>query len=53
MIVDVEETTWVGTISHTGNYTGVGTHTFNGIPFETHKHIGVTSGNGTSGTPVP
>lgn len=53
MIVDVEETTWVGAISHTGNYTGVGTHTFNGIPFETHKHIGVTSGNGTSGTPVP
>lgn len=53
MIVDVEETTWVGAINHTGNYTGVGTHTFNGIPFETHKHIGVTSGNGTSGTPVP
>lgn len=53
MIVDVDETTWVGAINHTGNYTGVGTHTFNGIPFETHKHIGVTSGNGTSGTPVP
>lgn len=53
MIVDVDTTTWVGVINHTGNYTGTGTHTFNGIPFETHRHIGVTTGTGTSGTPVP
>lgn len=52
MIVDVDETTWVGAINHTGNYTGVGTHTFNGIPFETHRHLGVQTGTGTSGGPT-
>ena len=38
MIVDVDETTWVGNISHTGNYTGTGVQTFNGVVFSTHKH---------------
>lgn len=45
MIVDVEETTWVGNITHqgdyaqTGNYTLVGGQaTFNGVIFNTHRH---------------
>lgn len=50
MIVDVEETTWVGKIIHqgdyeqTGNYTLVGGQaTFNGIVFNTHKHLPLTT----------
>lgn len=38
MIVDVDDTTWVGNINHTGNYTGVGVQTFNGVVFSTHRH---------------
>lgn len=45
--------THIGTYGHTGNYTGVGVQTFNGIVFASHKHVGVLSGNATSGTPVP
>jgi phage baseplate assembly protein gpV len=54
----IGETTWVGDITHTGNltqtgnYTLVGTATFNGIVWDTHKHIGVTPGVGTSGGPT-
>ncbi len=44
--INAENTTWIGNVAH------VGTFTFNSIPFATHKHIGVTSGNQTSGTPV-
>jgi hypothetical protein len=39
--------TATSTIDATGEVTG------NGIPLSTHKHIGVTTGAGTSGTPVP
>jgi hypothetical protein len=39
MIVDVDDTTWVGNINHTGNYTGTGVQTFNGVIFSTHDHI--------------
>lgn len=46
MSIDVPNTTWKG------NYTMTGQATFNGIPFSTHKHTGVTPGNGTSATPV-
>jgi hypothetical protein len=53
LVVDASESVWIGNITHTGNYTGTGLHTFNGVPFETHKHIGTQPGNGTSGTPVP
>lgn len=53
LTLQATNTTWVGNITHQGNYVGTGIHTFNGIPFETHKHIGVTSGTATSGTPVP
>lgn len=59
MNIDADMTQWVGNINilgnitQTGNYTLTGLATFNGIPFDTHKHVGVTSGNATSGTPVP
>ncbi|WP_444447887.1 Gp138 family membrane-puncturing spike protein [Pseudomonas kurunegalensis] len=46
MSIDVPTTTW------NGNYSLTGEATFNGIPFSTHKHTGVTPGTGTSATPV-
>jgi phage baseplate assembly protein gpV len=58
MVVDADVTTWIGSINlqgnlvQIGNYTITGVATFNGIPFSTHKHIGVTVGGGTSGTPT-
>lgn len=58
MIVDADTTQWIGNINlqgnlvQAGNYTISGIATFNGIPFNTHKHIGVTPGGGTSGTPT-
>lgn len=50
--INATATTWAGNITHTGNYTQTGTSTFNGIPFATHKHTGVTPGSGTSGGPT-
>lgn len=47
MTIDCANTTWVGNNTITGNWT------FNGIPFNTHKHTGVTPGGGTSGGPTP
>jgi phage baseplate assembly protein gpV len=58
MTVDVANTLWIGNIQvqgnivQTGNYTLTGAATFNGIPFDTHKHIGVTPGPGTTGGPT-
>ena len=58
MVIDADNTTWIGNINlqgnlvQIGNYTITGIATFNGIPFNTHKHIGVTTGGGTSGTPT-
>lgn len=52
MTVDVPNTTWIGNISHTGNYTMSGIATFNGIVFNTHRHTGVQTGSGTSAGPV-
>ncbi len=46
MNVQVANTNW------TGNYTMTGGATFNGILFDTHKHTGVTPGNGVSGLPI-
>lgn len=46
MEINVANTTW------TGNYSITGIATFNGIPFNTHKHLGVTTGTGTSGVPT-
>lgn len=48
----ITNTTWVGNISHSGNYTLTGTATFNGIVFDTHKHTNVQPGIGTSGGPT-
>jgi len=53
MTVDVANSVWLGDIAHTGNYTGIGVQTFNGIVFSTHRHIGVQPGSGTSGIPTP
>ena len=47
LTVNAMSTTWIGDNNITGTWT------FNGIPFETHKHSGVTPGGGTSGGPVP
>lgn len=47
--VNSATTTWTGNIIHQGNYTGTGQARFNGKLFDTHIHIGVTSGSGTSG----
>lgn len=58
MDVNVPQTNWTGNITLTGNliqsgnYTMTGVATFNGIVFNTHKHLGVTPGNGTSGIPT-
>lgn len=50
MIVDVEETTWVGKITHQGDYAQTGNYslvggeaTFNGITFNTHSHLPLTT----------
>lgn len=51
--IDAQNTTWIGDCTWTGNVTHLGTFTFNSIPFATHKHAGVQTGTGTSGTPVP
>lgn len=50
--INAANTTWAGSITHVGNYVQTGTSTFNGIPFATHKHLGVTPGNGVSGVPT-
>lgn len=42
----------IGTSTWNGNMNITGTWTFNGIPFNTHKHTGVTPGSGTSGGPT-
>lgn len=58
MVIDAQTTQWIGDINlqgnlvQVGNYTITGIATFNGIPFSTHKHVGVTPGSGTSGTPT-
>jgi hypothetical protein len=52
MNINVQQTNWVGNITHSGNYTMTGQATFNGIPFMTHKHTGVTAGNGVSAGPI-
>lgn len=59
MTVDVGESLWLGNITLQGNLTQVGNYvltgeaTFNGIPFSTHRHVGVQTGSGTSGGPTP
>jgi hypothetical protein len=50
--VDAPDIYFFGNITHQGSYTAVGTMTFNGIDFGTHKHVGVDPGAGTSGGPT-
>lgn len=55
---DIPQTTWIGSLSQTGdytqmgNYTATGVQTFNGIVFSTHKHISAVPGSPT-GVPIP
>ena len=41
-----------GNVETTGTITATGEITGNGIPLSSHKHLGVTSGNQTSGLPT-
>lgn len=52
MVVDVNNTTWLGTINQTGDYSQIGTYTLNAVNINLHRHVGVQPGNGTSGTMV-
>lgn len=49
MNVSVDETIWNGNISHSGQYSISGNMYYNGVEYKTHTHLGVTSGNSTSG----
>ena len=52
MTVDVPDITFIGNITHQGDYTQVGTYTLNSVNINLHRHVGVTVGSGTSGTMV-
>lgn len=52
MIVDCENMTFVGNITHQGDYSQVGNYTLNSINVNLHVHTGVTPGTGSSGTMV-
>lgn len=47
LTINCDQTSWIGNVDYTGTFT------FNGIPFESHKHLGVTAGTQTSGIPTP
>jgi hypothetical protein len=49
MMVDVPDITFIGNITHQGDYTQTGTYVLNTININLHKHTGVTTGAGTSG----
>lgn len=52
MTVDVPNMTFIGNITHQGDYVQVGTYTLNSVNINLHRHVGVTVGTGTSGTMV-
>lgn len=52
MTVDVPNITFIGNITHQGDYVQVGTYTLNSVNINLHRHTGVTVGTGTSGTMV-
>lgn len=52
MTVDIPNITFIGNITHQGDYSQVGTYTLNSININLHKHTGVTVGSGTSGAMV-
>lgn len=49
MTVDVPDITFIGNITHQGDYTQFGTYTLNSINVNLHVHSGVTPGSGSSG----
>lgn len=52
MTVDVPDITFIGNITHQGDYTQFGTYTLNSININLHVHNGVQPGSGNSGTMV-
>lgn len=52
-LVSPSEIDLTGNLKVTGNIQATGEVTAGTIPLTTHRHIGVTPGSGTSGTPVP
>jgi len=52
MTVDVANSTWSGSITHTGDYDQTGNYTLNGIVINTHKHPGVMAGPSSTGAPI-
>ena len=52
LTIDVPDITFIGNITHQGDYTQVGTYTLNSVNINLHRHVGVTVGSGTSGTMV-
>jgi len=52
MVVDIPNITFIGNITHQGDYSQVGTYTLNSVNINLHRHVGVTVGTGTSGTMV-
>lgn len=49
LVVDADNTLWLGNVVHQGNWTQTGTYVLNTININLHKHTGVTPGSGTSG----
>jgi hypothetical protein len=49
LVVDADNTTWIGNVVQQGNWTQTGTYVLNSININLHKHTGVTPGSGTSG----
>jgi hypothetical protein len=52
LTVDAPSMTFIGNITHIGDYTQTGTYVLNAVNINLHKHVGVTTGNGISGTMV-
>lgn len=50
--IDATNSLWIGDVVHQGNWSQTGTYTLNTVNINLHKHIGVTTGSGTSGTMV-
>ena len=52
LTVDCASTLWIGDVVQQGNWTQTGTYVLNTVNINLHKHVGVTTGNGVSGTMV-
>lgn len=51
-VIDAPDIQMFGNVTHNGNFTGIGTYTFNAIEFNGHKHTGVMSGGSNTGGPT-